>query len=78
MEFRKCMRCGCFFIAENDVCLNCMSKDMQEINRLNSYIEENNTIANVQDVAVNTGISVGNINRFIKNDMLKDFNNFNT
>ena len=74
MEFKKCVRCGNFFVSNNDVCYNCEPKDRQEINKLNNYIEENSIISNVQDLSTNTNISINNINRFIKNDSIKGFN----
>lgn len=74
MEFKKCVRCGCFFMSDNDVCLNCEPKDRQEINKLNNYIEENDMIKNIQDLSINTSVSINNINRFIKSDSIKGFN----
>ena len=76
MEFRKCMRCGCFFASEDDVCINCRVKDNLEINILNNYIEENNSITNIHNLSIDTGIAIKNINRFIEHDALKGFNNF--
>lgn len=76
MEVKKCVRCGCFFVAENDVCLNCNSKDKLEINKLNNYIENNFSITDVQELSLNTDVSINNINRFIKNDALKNLNIF--
>ena len=74
MEFKKCVRCGCFFMSDSDVCLNCEPKDRQEINKLNNFIEDNNEITNIQDLSINTSVSINNINRFIKNDYIKGFN----
>ena len=31
MEFKKCVRCGCFFATNGDVCCNCASKDKHDI-----------------------------------------------
>ena len=33
MEFKKCARCGCFYMSEDDVCVKCYPKDM-EVDRL--------------------------------------------
>ena len=39
MEFKKCMRCGCFFMSDNDVCCNCEARDKIDISRLNSILD---------------------------------------
>lgn len=39
MEFKKCQRCGCFFLSNNDVCTKCEAKDKLEMNNLKNYLE---------------------------------------
>ena len=73
MEFKKCVRCGCFFMSDSDVCMNCEPKDRQEINKLNNFIEENDKINNIQDLSINTSVSINNINRYIQNKSLNSF-----
>ena len=70
MELKKCNRCGCFYISENDVCSSCEPKDALEITKLNNYIAQNGTNYSLDEVAVSTGISVKNLNRFINNNGL--------
>ena len=43
MEFKKCKRCGCFFVSNNDICGKCSPKDEYEITKLKNYFEENNS-----------------------------------
>lgn len=64
MEFKKCARCGCFFVTEGDVCNSCMPKDRLDIVKLRDYFEEN-TYSSVDNVSVDTGISVRNVTRYI-------------
>ena len=66
MEFKKCMRCGWFFMSDNDVCCKCQSKDDIDIARLNNFLDENVNISSAEDLSVGTGITVNNINRFIR------------
>ena len=73
MEFKRCVRCGCFFTSDSDICVNCESKERLEINKLNNFIRENEYSLNAQELADNTNISINNINRYIKNDSLKNF-----
>ena len=63
MEFKKCARCGCFFVTEGEVCSNCMPKDRLDIIKLQSYLEENQDNS-VHNVSVNTGISTKNVERY--------------
>ena len=64
MEFKKCNRCGGFFVAEGCVCPKCSPKDALELSTFKNYIEENG-ISSIDAMSVGTGISVKNINRFI-------------
>lgn len=76
MEFKRCVRCGCFFYSDNDVCLNCETKDRKDISKLNSFIE-NNISYTKQDLSNNTGVTITNIDRFINNNYLDNFKNIN-
>lgn len=73
MEFKKCVRCGCFFVSENDVCCNCEAKDRFDISKLNSIIEENPIFDSVQDLSIISGVNLNNLNRYIKNDKITKF-----
>lgn len=67
MEFKKCVRCGCFFMSNNNVCCNCESKDKLDISRLNNIIEEETYVNSIEDLSASSGVSINNLNRFIKN-----------
>lgn len=49
--FKKCARCGCFFMSNNDVCCNCESKDMFDIAKLNSIMEDNINFNSIQELS---------------------------
>ncbi len=70
MEFKKCDRCGCFFLADSNVCYNCSPKDTFEMSKLKSYLENENYSNSIDSISVDTGISVKNLNRYFEN---KDF-----
>lgn len=73
MEFKKCARCGCFFMSSNDVCCNCESKDRFDIAKLNNFLEENNNNFNsVESLSIASGINLNNLNRFIKNNKISN------
>lgn len=65
MEFKKCERCGCFFTTSDNVCQNCMPRDNFELSKLRNYFDENINSNSIQDISVNTGISVKNLNRYL-------------
>ena len=67
MEFKKCERCGCFFVTEGDVCQNCMPKDKLDIANLQNYFEQNSDYS-LDSISLDTGISVRNVSRHINNN----------
>lgn len=73
MEFKKCARCGSFFVTDGEVCYNCIPKDRLDICKLKNYFEENNNNS-IDTIAVNTGISTRNVNRYINNGNFPNIN----
>jgi len=71
MEFKKCSRCGCFFVSNSDVCCKCEIKDSADIIKLNSFIEDSNDITSINELSSSTGVSLNNINRFIDEKKFK-------
>lgn len=67
MEFKKCLRCGCFFSSSNNICLNCESKDKADLAKLDNFINQDIPFNSLYDVSFNTGITIKNLNRFIEN-----------
>ena len=61
-----------FICLGNDVCPNCESKDNNEIYNLKTFVEEN-PVTTLENISFQTGISVNNLNRFIKQDDFKNF-----
>ena len=41
MEFKKCTRCGNFYVSEGNVCPRCTAKDNMEFSTFKTYIQEN-------------------------------------
>ncbi len=70
MNLNKCERCGCFFASKNSVCPNCESKDENEINKLKHFLSEADTTVTVDSLAFSTGVSLKNVNRFLKDKNL--------
>lgn len=75
MEFKKCVRCGCFFISKNDVCCNCETRDKLDIAKLNNILDEYNTFDSIQDLSIASGVTFNNLNRFIQNNKIDGINN---
>ncbi|MFR8104596.1 MAG: hypothetical protein ACLU8F_05950 [Clostridia bacterium] len=73
MEFKKCARCGCFYMSEDDVCVKCYPKDKFEMSKFNQYLEQNYSINSIDRVSAETGISVKNINRYLSGQKLSDY-----
>ena len=73
MQFNKCSRCGCFFMTNDSVCPNCKPKDMCDMNKLKTFLENVNPNASINDISCATGISEKNLHRLFSSD---EFSNF--
>ena len=66
MEFKKCERCGSFFVTVGDVCQNCTPKDRLDLQKFNDYLGNNTkTDCTANNISINTGISLKTVNRFL-------------
>ena len=68
MEFKKCIRCGCFFASDNDTCCSCTCKDNADIFKLKEYFDDHTNITTVHEVSLNTGIALENLNRYLQTE----------
>ena len=75
MDFKKCARCGSFFLSDNEVCPKCLPKDRCDISKLTNYINDNNIkTSTIVDLSQNTGITLKNINRYINSNSIPKIN----
>lgn len=78
MKFNKCVRCGCFFASETDVCPNCEKKDNIDKSFLKNYLENNDLPQDAESLAFKSGVSIRNINRYMNSSefsyLKKSFN----
>ena len=74
MEFKRCMRCGNFFISNSNICSHCEIKDKNDISRLNNILQNSSDINSIEELSINSGINQSNINRFIENNSISPFN----
>ncbi len=77
MEFKKCERCGCFFISEDNVCCNCKTKDRADTIKLQNFIEEHGTSCSIEEISSQTGITIKNLNRFESINKIADIDKDN-
>lgn len=70
MEFKKCKRCGCFFISDSDVCIKCEPKDNCEIIKLRNYLD-NNEVSSIDQISSDLSITPANLTRYILTDEFK-------
>lgn len=77
MDFKKCARCGCFFVSEDNVCCNCKAKDRFDSIKLQNYLEENSSPTSLEQISIETGISVKNLSRFDEIQKLDSYLNNN-
>jgi hypothetical protein len=67
MNFNKCKRCGCFFVANGDTCPVCTKKDNSDISTLNSYFAENE---NTHSISINNLANITGVSTKIWPDLL--------
>lgn len=75
MELKRCARCGSFFTSESEVCQRCNKKDNADVLKLKNFLEDaQDDIINKDELAIHTGISLKNLNRYLS---LEEFSNIN-
>lgn len=72
MKFNKCVRCGSFFASDNNVCPNCQSKDEIDKLSLKNYIANHDIPDNIEMLALNSGVSLKNVNRYLQTNDFSD------
>ena len=73
MNLNKCSRCGSFFMANSSVCPKCETKDMEDINKLKNFFEDNSTNIALDTIAIETGVSEKNFSRLFSENSKTDF-----
>ena len=74
MDFKKCNRCGSFYVSDGYVCPRCSAKDNREFSTFRNYIQENGLGDNLDIGSNETGISLKNINRFLEYPEMDNLN----
>lgn len=74
MEVKRCTRCGSFYASKGNTCELCEAKDKADIQTLKNYLEENEAIASINALAIDTNITEKNIARFMANNQLPMIN----
>ena len=75
VEARKCVRCGCMYISETEVCGKCQRKDGSDIYRLKGFFENQNMEEGMTqgELSIATGITNKNLSRFLGYEEFKGF-----
>lgn len=67
MEIKKCVRCGSLHTTDGEVCRECMVKDNAEVMKLKGVLSEGLEVGTTrQDLAIKTGITAKNLNRYLQ------------
>ena len=66
MEVVRCSRCGAFYTNGGYVCPKCADKDNLELSTFKNFVENNGVeLKSLDQVALSTGITEKNLNRFL-------------
>lgn len=72
VEAKKCVRCGCMYISDAEVCGKCQTKDGADIYKLRGFLEQGYGEELTQgEISVATGITNKNLVRFLGYDEFK-------
>ena len=74
MEFKKCCRCGSFFVSENNICCNCTSKDKLDVAKISNILNENIDFNSISELSYVSGINENNLTRLIKENKISNLN----
>ena len=79
MELKRCPRCGNFYNSDLNVCQDCKTNENLDVSKLKGYIGQYGMNASTEEMAINTGVNVKNINRYLgdteKYGLLENKNN---
>ena len=79
MELKRCPRCGNFYNSDLNVCQDCKTNENLDVSKLKGYIDQYGMNASTEEMAINTGVNVKNINRYLsdteKDGLLENKNN---
>ena len=73
MDFKKCNRCGSFYLSDGVVCPKCNTRDTFELSSFISYIEKNGTENSIDTISQELGIPARHLNRFLGYEELKEY-----
>lgn len=65
MELSKCAKCGKLFASTEDLCYNCLAKDLEDIVKVKKYLEEITSSVQLEEISANTGVPEKDILRYI-------------
>ena len=71
MEFKKCIRCGCFFASDNDTCCSCTCKDNADIFKEVGFKSPEETGVSFDDEINKFNFIVRFLRKYYQNDLPK-------
>ena len=74
MEVVRCSGCGAFYTNGGYVCPKCADKDNLELSTFKNFVENNGVeLKSLDQVAISTGITEKNLNRFLNYEGLEGY-----
>lgn len=72
MDLNKCAKCGKLFASNEDLCKNCLCKDLQDLATVRNFILDNPEITELDEITHKTNVSQKDILRYISKGRLDD------
>lgn len=74
MELSKCAKCGKLFSSSEDLCSNCLSQDLQDLQTVRRFLLDNPSTATIEEICSETKVPKKDILRYISKGRFDDIN----
>lgn len=72
MELNKCAKCGKLFPSSEDLCTNCLSQDLIDLEIVRKFILDNSSVNTIDEISNKTNVSKKDILRYIDKGRFDD------
>ncbi|MGE5328903.1 MAG: MerR family transcriptional regulator [Deltaproteobacteria bacterium] len=72
MELNKCAKCGKLFPSNEDLCSNCLSQDLQDLETVRKFLLDNPKVNTIEEICNETGVTKKDVLRYISKGRFDD------
>jgi len=75
MDLNKCAKCGKLFASNEDLCTNCLSQDLKDLETVRKFLLDNPKSSTLEEICSETQVSKKDILRYISKGRFDDVTN---